>query len=74
MFRPFLSAGKASTVECSKDCALYNGSMDGSRRECVIFSIGVNAGSATGWLKSIEKDVDEAAEAILRIERNLPED
>lgn len=61
MFCPFLSCGKSTVVECRPDCALYNGTADGSLKECVLFSIGKSAGDAAGLLKDIEKNTDAAA-------------
>lgn len=71
MFCPFLSAGKNTRVECDKDCALFNGAMDGSRKECVLFSLGIDAASTAGHLRDISKIADEAAGTLIRIELDL---
>ena len=73
MFCPFLSAGKSNRVECSRDCALYNGSLDGSRMECAIYSFAVNLGSGVSLVGDMSNAVDEIAGTLIGIEQDLPE-
>lgn len=72
MFCPLLSIGKDTRIECSNECAFYNGSIDGiSQKECVIFSIGADISSSKTELRDLSKSVDEATETLMGIKLNL---
>ena len=62
MFCPFRSAAKAA--DCSKDCALYTGSIDGKEPSCAIYSIANSLELSSTRLKEIEKDLDETAAGV----------
>ena len=62
MFCPFRSATKI--VECSKECALYTGSIDGKDPKCAFYSLSCDMELCRTRLKEIEKDLDEAARGL----------
>ena len=72
MFCPFLSAGKATPVECDPNCALYNGSADGkTEKECVLFTIGYLASENHANLAAVSIVVDEIAADLAGVKDSL---